>query len=112
MQTTQTTVETVLSSDTKIEHVSMTIKAGQVFEKFTPLVVDAASGHYIAAPSSATSAQFLSSFAVDATDGATPHRAIKAIAINADVVAWPDGMAEPAKAALFAGTPISIEKLA
>jgi hypothetical protein len=98
-----------VSGDTKITNETITIAAGEVVEKFTPLVFDAATGHYKAAGDAATAAHLLSSFAVDATAGAKKHAAIKSICIDPDFVNYPAGMSATAKAGLFAGTPISVQ---
>lgn len=109
MPTVDLDYSTHITGDTKIEHVDVTIAAGENVKQFTPLVHDAVSGHFKATTTDSTEAQYLSSFAVNATSGAVTHRAIKAISISPEAVAWPSGMAEEKKSGLFAGTPISVQ---
>ncbi|EOX3957961.1 TPA: hypothetical protein NG650_004198 [Vibrio parahaemolyticus] len=99
----------VITGDTDIEHVTITIASGEDVAQYTPLVHDETSGHYKAAVDATKKAQFLSSFAVDATTGAKKHTAIKAITIDPAVVAYPAGMTDELKSGLFAGTPISTQ---
>ncbi|CAG9000657.1 MAG: hypothetical protein CENE_02657 [Candidatus Celerinatantimonas neptuna] len=98
-----------VSGDTQIEHVDITIAKGENVKQYTPVAHDADTGHFKAVAATDTSAQFLTSFAVDASTAAVAHRAIKAMDIDPDFVAWPDKMTEAVKTGLFAGTPISIQ---
>lgn len=109
METENLDYREVITGDTDIEHVSLTIAAGESVARYTPLVHDPATGHYKVVAADATKAQFLSSFAVDASTGAKSHMAIKAIVIDPLAVAYPDGMTDELKSGLFAGTPISIQ---
>ena len=109
MPQTEYGFQEVITGDANIEHVDIIIASGESVEKFTPLVHDAASGHFKAAVAADKKAQFLSSFSVDATSSKKAHRAIKAIAITPTVVAFPADMTEEVKTGLFAGTPISVQ---
>lgn len=98
-----------ISGDTDIEHADIVIAAGEVVQQYAPLVLDAATGTFKAVAAAGATAHYLSSFAVDATAGATKHRAIKAISIDPAYVAYPEGMTDILKAGLFVGTPINVQ---
>jgi hypothetical protein len=98
-----------ISGDTDIEHADIVIAAGESVAQYTPLTFDATTGNYKAVAVDGTVAQYLSSFAVDASASATLHRAIKAISIDPAFVAYPDSMTAIKKAGLFAGTPINVQ---
>ncbi|MFM2476368.1 hypothetical protein [Celerinatantimonas sp. MCCC 1A17872] len=98
-----------ISGDGPIEHVDITIAEGESVAQYAPLVLDAELGQYKVALATDTAAQFLASFAVDASAGAVVHHAIKSITIDPDFVAWPDEMTDIVKAGLFAGTPIATQ---
>lgn len=92
-----------------VENIDITIAEGENVAELTPLVRNTETGEFKAAVATDTAAQFLSSFAVDATDGAKKHRAIKAGTFDPDFIAWPEDMTEAVKAILFAGTPIGVQ---
>jgi hypothetical protein len=98
-----------VSGDTDIEHADITIASGETVAQYAPLVFDSTTGHFKAAIATDESAQYLASFAVDASAAATKHRAIKAISIDPNFVAYPDTMTDAIKAGLFAGTPINVQ---
>ncbi|WP_261890269.1 hypothetical protein [Vibrio cortegadensis] len=100
----------VITGDTDIEHVTVIIASGEDVAQYTPLVHDETSGHYKAAVAATKKAQFLSSFAVDATSGAKKLTQLsKRLASTLLSCYHPAGMGDELKSGLFAGTPISTQ---
>lgn len=110
METIAFNYDDVVSGDTKIEHVTVTIAAGENLAAYTPIKHDSVTGNYKAVTADDTTAQFLTALAVDASACAQKSTVLKAITINPDFVVYPEGMTDIVKSGLFAGTPISVQE--
>lgn len=108
------TIEQWILNQSKVETTTVTIKSGVNVPKFTPMMLEVATGKVIAydkAKIGTDTVAFITAYDVDASGGDTEASVYKAGEFNEELVNWTSAPSQAQMDSAFAGTPISLGSL-